>query len=70
MTVIIAWIVGIAITLPVNIASLVAGYIIIMEGFSIMENLDQAGVSIPFVKRLLKKAKEAVEAEDGEVNHV
>jgi hypothetical protein len=37
---------------------------------SIMENLDQAGVSIPFVKRLLKKAKEAVEAEDGEVNHV
>jgi hypothetical protein len=41
-----------------------------MEGFSIMENLDQAGVSIPFVKRLLKKAKEAVEAEDGEVNHV
>lgn len=71
MTVIIAWIVGIAITLPVNIASLVAGYIIIMEGFSIMENLDQAGVSIPFVKRLLKKAKEAVEAEnEGEANHV
>jgi len=66
MAVLIAWVVGLAITLPVDIAALVAAYIVIMEGFSIMENLDQAGVSIPFVKRLLKKAKEAVDAEEEE----
>lgn len=63
MVVILAWVVGIAITLPVRLADFAAGYIILMEAISIMENLDQAGVSIPFVKRWLKKAKDSIDKE-------
>ena len=66
MAVLIAWVVGLAISLPVDIAALVAAYIIIMEGFSILENLDQAGVNIPFAKRILKKAKDMVDPEEEE----
>jgi toxin secretion/phage lysis holin len=66
LAVLIAWVVGLAISLPVDIAALVAAYVIIMEGFSILENLDQAGVNIPFAKRILKKAKNMVDPEEEE----
>jgi hypothetical protein len=31
-----------------------------------MENLDQAGVNIPFLKKLLKKAKNAIDTDEEE----
>lgn len=63
LIVLVAYVVGIAIALPVRLADVTAGYIIIMEGISIVENIDQAGVSIPFVKRWLKKAKDSIDNE-------
>ena len=66
LVVVVAWVVGVAITLPVDVASMAAGYIVIMEGISILENLDQAGINIPIIKRILKKTKDAIDAQDGE----
>lgn len=68
LVVIVAWVVGVAIALPVDIASMAAGYIVIMEGISILENLDQAGVNIPIIKRVLKKTKDAIDDMDKESN--
>jgi toxin secretion/phage lysis holin len=64
LVVVVAWVVGVAITLPVDVASMAAGYIVIMEGISILENLDQAGINIPIIKRILKKTKDAIDAQD------
>jgi len=61
LVVIVAWIVGVAIVLPFDIASMAAGYIIVMEGISILENLDQAGINIQILKRVLKKAKDSID---------
>lgn len=66
LVVVVAYVVGVAITLPVDVASMAAGYIVIMEGISILENLDQAGINIPIIKRILKKTKDAIDAQDGE----
>ena len=66
LVVVVAWVVGVAITLPVDVASMAAGYIVIMEGISILENLDQAGINIPIIKRILKKTKDVIDAQDGE----
>ena len=66
LVVVVAWVVGVAITLPVDVASMAAGYIVIMEGISILENLDQAGINIPIIKRILKKTKDAIDAQGGE----
>lgn len=62
LVVLLAWVFDVAIVLPVDLAQLVSGYIIIMEALSIFENLDQAGVSIPFVRKWLKKAKDGIDA--------
>jgi toxin secretion/phage lysis holin len=61
LVVVLAWVVGIAVSLPFDVASAAAVYIVVMECISIMENMDQAGVNIPFLKKLLKKAKEAID---------
>lgn len=61
LVVILAWIVSVAIALPVDLAQIISGYIIIMEALSIFENLDQAGVNIPFVRKWLKKAKDGID---------
>lgn len=61
LVVLLAWIFDVAIVLPVDLAQLVSGYIIIMEALSVFENLDQAGVSIPFVRKWLKKAKDGID---------
>ena len=66
LVVVVAWVVGIAVALPFDVASAAAIYIVVMECISIMENLDQAGVNIPFLKRLLKKAKNAIDEHDSE----
>ena len=65
--VVIAYITGIAITLPVNLAAFISGYIVLMEAISVLENLDQAGIPIPhwITKKLGKVAKEM----DSEDNH-
>ena len=62
LVVLLAWVFDVAIVLPVDLAQFVSGYIIIMEALSIFENLDQAGISIPFVRKWLKKAKDGIDA--------
>ena len=64
MVVVLAWIVGVAVALPFDIASAAAVYIVVMESISILENLDQAGVNIPFLKKLLRKAKSAFDEDE------
>ena len=66
LVVVVAWVVGIAVSLPFDVASAAAIYIVVMECISIMENLDQAGVNIPFLKKLLKKAKNAIDTDEEE----
>ena len=66
MVVVLAWVVGVAIVLPVDIAQMAAIYILIMEGISILENLDQAGINIPILKKILKKAQESIDPADKE----
>ena len=64
MVVVLAWVVGVAIVLPVDIAQMAAIYILIMEGISILENLDQAGINIPILKKILKKAQDSIDSSD------
>ena len=66
MVVVLAWVVGVAIVLPVDIAQMAAIYILIMEGISILENLDQAGINIPILKKILKKAQDSIDSSDKE----
>lgn len=66
MAVVLAWVVGVAIVLPVDIAQMAAIYILIMEGISILENLDQAGINIPILKKILKKAQDSIDTSDKE----
>ena len=57
------WVTCIAIQLPIKYPAAVALYVCLMEGLSIMENLQAMGVSIPdFITR---KAKDI----DEEINH-
>ena len=66
MVVVLAWVVGVAIVLPVDIAQMAAIYILIMEGISILENLDRAGINIPILKKILKKAQDSIDPADKE----
>lgn len=66
MVVVLAWVVGVAIVLPVDVAQMAAIYILIMEGISILENLDQAGINIPILKKILKKAQDSIDPADKE----
>lgn len=57
MCVILAYVVSVALSLPVNITAFVSVYIVIMEVISVLENLSAAGVPIPvWILRKLKKA--------------
>lgn len=66
LVIVIAYVIYVAIALPVDIPAWIAGYIAIMEIISVCENLDQAGIPMPtWVTRKLKKvAKELNEGED------
>lgn len=65
LLVVLAWAIGLAVALPVNIAAFVSGYIVIMELLSVIENLDQAGIPIPKrLVKMLKKAKDKWEGDD------
>lgn len=64
LVVLVAWIVQVAVVLPVKLADVTSAYICIMEAISICENLDRAGISIPFFKKWLEKAKQNID-DDG-----
>ena len=69
LLVVLAWAIGLAVALPVNIAAFVSGYIVIMELLSVIENLDQAGIPIPKkLVKMLKKAKDTLEGDDDDGN--
>lgn len=57
--VILAYMVNVAISLPVNITAFVSVYIVIMEIISVLENLSAAGV--PFPVWILAKLKKAAD---------
>lgn len=62
--VILAYVVSVAISLPVNITAFVSVYIVVMEFISVLENLSAAGVPFPvWILRKLKKAADKL-AED------
>lgn len=71
MVVVIAWIVGIALPMDINIALFASVYIVIMEALSVLENLDLAGIPMPtwLIKRLKKTAQSMTEGEDGTESH-
>ena len=63
LVIVIAYVVYVAIELPVDVPAFIAAYIIIMEIISVCENLDQAGIPMPvwITKRLKKVAKDLSE---------
>lgn len=67
MVVVVAWIVGLALPMDINIALFASVYIVIMEALSVLENLDLAGIPMPtwLIKRLKKTAQSMTEGEDG-----
>ena len=67
LVVVIAWVVGIAIPMDINIAVFFSAYIVLMELVSVIENLDLAGIPMPVwvIKRLKKTMQTFTEGEDG-----
>lgn len=63
LVIVIAYAIYSAISLPFDVPSFIAGYIIIMELISVFENLDQAGLPVPrwITRRLRKVAKDISE---------
>ena len=61
--ILLVWVTCIALALPVKYPAAVAIYVCVMEGLSIMENLQRMGVPIPDF--ITKKAHEI----DDEINH-
>ena len=68
LVIITAYVIYIAISLPVDVPAFIATYIIIMEIISVCENLDQAGLPVPhwITKKLRKVAKELDEGGEEE----
>lgn len=66
LVIVVAYVIYVAISLPVDIPAWIAAYISIMEIISICENLDQAGIPMPvwITKKLKKVAEELSEGED------
>ena len=71
LVVVIAWIVGIAVPMDINIAVFFSAYIVLMELVSVIENLDLAGIHMPvwIIKRLKKTMQNFTEGEDGTQSH-
>ncbi len=73
LVIVIAWVVGIAIPMDINIAVFFSAYIVLMELVSVIENLDLAGIPMPVwvIKRLKKTMQTFTEGEDGgtKTNH-
>ena len=66
LVVVIAWIVGIAVPMDINIAVFFSAYIVLMELVSVIENLDLAGIPMPvwIIKRLKKTMQNFTEGDD------
>lgn len=66
LTILVAYAIQEAVTLPIDVTACISAYVIIMELLSIIENLDQAGIPVPsFVRtKLGKVAKEIDEGEE------
>ena len=66
LVIVIAYVISVAIALPVDIPAWIAIYIIIMEIISVCENLDQAGVPMPvwITRRLKKVAKDLSDGDE------
>ncbi len=61
--ILIAYVVQIALALPVDIFAFISAYVCVMEVLSVIENLDQAGLPVPswITHRLSKVAKAMTE---------
>ena len=67
MVLLLAYVVHMAIALPVDVPAFFSIYIIIMEVLSVAENLDQAGLPVPhWITKRLKKAAEIMAEGDPE----
>lgn len=67
MVLLLAYVVHMAIALPVDVPAFFSIYIIIMEILSVAENLDQAGLPVPhWITKRLKKAAEIMTEGDPE----
>lgn len=68
LVIVVAYVISVAIALPVDIPAWIAIYISIMEIISVCENLDQAGIPMPvwITKRLKKVAKDLSEDDPDE----
>lgn len=59
LVIVVAYVISVAINLPVDVPAWIAIYISIMEIISVCENLDQAGIPMPvWITRKLKKVAE------------
>lgn len=65
LVIVIAYVLSVAIALPVDIPAWIAIYISIMEIISVCENLDQAGIPMPvWITRKLKKVADELNGDD------
>ena len=63
--IVLAYVVQVAIILPINIFAFISIYICIMEILSVIENLDQAGLPVPsWITKRLKKAMDTMTEDD------
>lgn len=63
--IVLAYVVQVAIVLPINIFAFISIYICIMEILSVIENLDQAGLPVPsWITKRLKKAMDDMTEDD------
>ena len=67
LVIVVAYVISVAIALPVDIPAWIAIYISIMEIISVCENLDQAGIPMPvWITRKLKKVADDLSSGDEE----
>ena len=67
LVIVVAYVISVAIALPVDVPAWIAIYISIMEIISVCENLDQAGIPMPvWITRKLKKVAEDLSNGDDE----
>lgn len=65
--IVLAYVVQVAVALPVDIFMFISIYVCIMEVLSVIENLDQAGLPVPgWITRRLKKAMDSMVKDDEE----
>ena len=67
--IILAYIIQIAVALPVDVFLFISIYVCVMEILSVIENLDQAGLPVPsWITKRLKKAMNDIVSGDKEDN--